>query len=432
MDESLFTTRQLTEYRKWPDGRKGCLFYIGEGSGSICIIDTPLRRLDKFRLFKKLCNQEVMSLYNNESVVSGFGALLFKLMITTNPISLDYEELWKQYEEHFHKGSIPSRFMPLFYLLDEAHNITSWNKDIILDTCKDKIVLYNLYMCCHQILMRIIKDWSNQIPTLIWKIHPVFAHPNAPLYFQISEENKSIIVTYQLQTMSYTKEIESCFFDYILNFFAAKQACEQFLTNSNLYQSEEDLLCRFGRKKPLFKVSDIHFDLSGIDVQQIFDSYIDFAQKPILDNLKCDVNFASLTDAQKEEKVMTLLYQKTLEQFNTQSYLQKYASQEQEKIYDDIANGFFKYIHNTINIDITQSIKKPNNIITVSLQKTPEPHDDLPSSGDYVALAKWLKKQKEIGNDYYEDAGRNRSQMCRELKKILGWFPKENSLRKRL
>ena len=232
--------------------------------------------------------------------------------------------------------------------------------------------------------------------------------------------------------MSYTKEIESCFFDYILNFFAAKQACEQFLTNSNLYQSEEDLLCRFGRKKPLFKVSDIHFDLSGIDVQQIFDSYIDFAQKPILDNLKCDVNFASLTDAQKEEKVMTLLYQKTLEQFNTQSYLQKYASQEQEKIYDDIANGFFKYIHNTINIDITQSIKKPNNIITVSLQKTPEPHDDLPSSGDYVALAKWLKKQKEIGNDYYEDAGRNRSQMCRELKKILGWFPKENSLRKRL
>lgn len=94
MDESLFTTRQLTEYREWPDGRKGCLFYIEGGSGSICILDTPLRKLDKLKLFKKLSTQEVMSSFQNEPVVSGFGALLFKLMITTKPLLLDYEELW--------------------------------------------------------------------------------------------------------------------------------------------------------------------------------------------------------------------------------------------------------------------------------------------------------------------------------------------------
>lgn len=28
MNDSLFTTRQLSEYREWPDGRKGCLFYV--------------------------------------------------------------------------------------------------------------------------------------------------------------------------------------------------------------------------------------------------------------------------------------------------------------------------------------------------------------------------------------------------------------------
>ena len=54
----------------------------------------------------------------------------------------------------------------------------------------------------------------------------------------------------------------------------------------------------------------------------------------------------------------------------------------------------------------------------------------LPPENDYQALAKWLKAEKTLGNDYYCDAGFNRSKMCRELRKILGWEPDQNSLRK--
>ena len=54
----------------------------------------------------------------------------------------------------------------------------------------------------------------------------------------------------------------------------------------------------------------------------------------------------------------------------------------------------------------------------------------LPPENDYQALAQWLAAEKEIGNDYYAEAGFNRSRMCRELRKILGWTPDQNSLRK--
>ena len=54
----------------------------------------------------------------------------------------------------------------------------------------------------------------------------------------------------------------------------------------------------------------------------------------------------------------------------------------------------------------------------------------LPPENDYQALIQWLSAEKILGNDYYADAGFNRSKMCRELRKILGWEPDQNSLRK--
>lgn len=65
-----------------------------------------------------------------------------------------------------------------------------------------------------------------------------------------------------------------------------------------------------------------------------------------------------------------------------------------------------------------------------TLNKAEEEGASLPSENDYQALAKWLVAEKTLGNDYYEEAGYNRSKMCRELRKILGWEPDQNSLRK--
>ena len=65
-----------------------------------------------------------------------------------------------------------------------------------------------------------------------------------------------------------------------------------------------------------------------------------------------------------------------------------------------------------------------------TLNKAEEESASLPPENDYQALAKWLVAEKTLGNDYYGDAGYNRSKMCRKLRKILGWEPDQNSLRK--
>ena len=63
----------------------------------------------------------------------------------------------------------------------------------------------------------------------------------------------------------------------------------------------------------------------------------------------------------------------------------------------------------------------------VELQQT---QPILPPKGKYEPLVRWLNAQKRQGNDYYADAGYNRSKMCRDLRYIIGWEPNENSLRK--
>ena len=59
-----------------------------------------------------------------------------------------------------------------------------------------------------------------------------------------------------------------------------------------------------------------------------------------------------------------------------------------------------------------------------------ETTSSLPPENNYQILVEWLEAQKTLGNDYYADAGYNRSKMCRELRKILKWTPDQNSLRK--
>ena len=65
-----------------------------------------------------------------------------------------------------------------------------------------------------------------------------------------------------------------------------------------------------------------------------------------------------------------------------------------------------------------------------AMSKAEEETSNLPPENDYPALIKWLAAEKTLGNDYYTEAGNNRSKMCRNLLKIIGWEPDQNSLRK--
>ena len=54
----------------------------------------------------------------------------------------------------------------------------------------------------------------------------------------------------------------------------------------------------------------------------------------------------------------------------------------------------------------------------------------LPPKNDYVALVRYVQKQAQAGIDWYVRAQGNRSEMARQLTKVVGWAVDENALRK--
>lgn len=68
----------------------------------------------------------------------------------------------------------------------------------------------------------------------------------------------------------------------------------------------------------------------------------------------------------------------------------------------------------------SNSVKKPQ----------PAPEKGLPPKNNYVAVVTWLQKEKAEGRDYFQEAGNNRTEMCRKLSDIFKWEVDSNSLGK--
>ncbi|MCI7556920.1 MAG: hypothetical protein MST03_09060 [Bacteroidales bacterium] len=70
----------------------------------------------------------------------------------------------------------------------------------------------------------------------------------------------------------------------------------------------------------------------------------------------------------------------------------------------------------------SNSVKKPQ----------PAPESGLPPKNSYVAVVTWLQQEKAEGRDYFQEAGKNRAKMCRNLSDIFKWEVDSNSLGKTL
>ena len=72
----------------------------------------------------------------------------------------------------------------------------------------------------------------------------------------------------------------------------------------------------------------------------------------------------------------------------------------------------------------------PHATIYATAPQDNQPDSILPPENDYTALVRWLEFEKLRGNDHYAEADCNRTKLCRNLLKIIGWEPDQNSLRK--
>lgn len=90
--------------------------------------------------------------------------------------------------------------------------------------------------------------------------------------------------------------------------------------------------------------------------------------------------------------------------------------------------------HMDVHMDKDGQVQVMNAEQVATPQRTKEKQEQkgypLPEKDKYGQLVKWLEQEKQNGNDHYAEASYNRSQMCRNLLKIIGWEPNQDSLRK--
>ena len=119
-----------------------------------------------------------------------------------------------------------------------------------------------------------------------------------------------------------------------------------------------------------------------------------------------------ITDLQNTVQQLTQERQQLKQQIQTMSKIPKH----QTTVYN---YGTYNDIHDNPHATIYATAPQDN-----------QPDSILPPENDYTALVRWLEFEKLRGNDYYAEADCNRTKLCRNLLKIIGWEPDQNSLRK--
>lgn len=76
------------------------------------------------------------------------------------------------------------------------------------------------------------------------------------------------------------------------------------------------------------------------------------------------------------------------------------------------------------------SLAKSFRVAYCRLTYVEEEKSAIPPKNDYVALVRYIQKQAQQGIDWYVRAKENRSEMARQLTKVVGWVVDENALRK--
>ena len=493
MDESLFTTRQLTEYREWPDGRKGCLFYIpklqkfdAEEFGGIYLVKSTFRKLDKIGEFNQLHEAELQALNQDDCIIANFGAFLYSVEFDwaaekNYDTVIDY---WHDYCEWMNQFQTPEED-EWDRLFPESRLWLQRNKDFLTAYTGYRRDSFKQYLFDRIVLNEVMKKMSSTYDWM-WNVSPYIQIPNKtgatykiegndlpekkdaklysdqlgkqyPIQYYIYRDSKKIALTrcheefhllwYDnkkdclVPILEYSEEdgdIISGFPAMFTNFIASHWVYEQIINSSEPDVRTKLLLKSFSPSESSIDIGALEFSFFGMDCEEVYKNYI----KILLKNAEYAGKAKSHDPLDSEQRKQWRYYatafdiEKSLYELGQDIYV--YLSNEQAETLRTYTRDFFRYLLKMIEGSefYEEELQAFNELFGEEKQNKPsynESEIDVPQEKDrfrYVKLVKWLKVQKELGNDYLTDAGNNRSQMCRDLKKILGWQPDQGALRK--
>lgn len=420
-------SRQLTEYREWSNGRKGCLFYVPYLAnidvlilGGIYLIDAYWRKNDTLGDFDKLHQYEWDLLNDENCIIGGFTAFMYAQNWTYSEHKDDVCKHWRQYCTSINKKS-GREYSAMDHLKAECICWAERKPDLLNLFCSASDH-ENPDRLLDLLITNELDQLASNINSLMWDVKTVIHTSDVNVSFQAKNAMPALGLMDDNGTESDRRV--AGFKASFINYLASRNAVQAISELDTLEKKVKLLLGCFDSKCRIFTLDQIVFDIYGTNCKALFDSYLKMTKPFAVNRAISDSALLQQETKQKQE----WRYFKELIRMEDNFYkgmsINKYLTKEQNQVLDTYVHEFFNYLLLQIKGDVEEAN------YTELINDLFEEEDNLPEEGDYVKLAKWLKRQKSSGNDYYADADNNRSLMCRKLRKIIGWLPNEGSLRK--
>jgi len=317
---SLSPSRQLSAYREWPDGRKGCLFYLVDPSASadnwavICLLDSPVRMHDKPGDHDSLHHSELPLAYANV-LLRGYAAFL----IGNGWIECRLDDLpqwWTAYCQCCDQASSNHETSPRRRLVQECEYWLDRHRVVLMDYLHYLTPqAYDLEITFLSTIQYVSDQLGYSMHTLMWDmesvIQPQPPQPDDDSYLFYLPQANGIFV----QGLSSPDGLIG-FQAHVINYLAASYACHRLRSAHDADEAAVWICLTNGinRMTPRLRItfSDLMPLIQTLDTQALFSCYTKRKKELLYDQL-CGTREYYEHDI--DETVFNQLVQSEVEQY---------------------------------------------------------------------------------------------------------------------
>jgi hypothetical protein len=328
MDESLFTTRQLTEYRMWPDGRKGCLFYVAEtdnpfenGRAAVFRIEAPWREGDSIGEHDHLHHKEIESICRENYIIGGFWAFLLRqeCALWMNETRL-LEQYWQTYCQHYYDQD---EYYHWKYIQHECVYWTQRNIILMDDyLCQQKLPRTFNYDAHQMIRWKLERKRLNAFWSMKEYLPIISFADNETLLEAVYEPNSFRIVEKGTE-----KVLINGYLSLLINFAAAKRIINDFWKEKNLDKGLPPLINRLNQKEAI-DIKDIENPFFMSAREHLQKMYIEDRLETARISFNADTNYRLDDESGQKARRYDRLLRWELEDLKINKKLYKYLNPE--------------------------------------------------------------------------------------------------------
>lgn len=347
---SLFNTRQLTEYRSWPTGEKGCLFYVADAviekeksQGAVFLIDAPWRKGDKVGNYDFLHQSEIETLRNLKPIAKGFAAFLLTQDSTKwieNSAILD--TWWSSY----YKWCIDKRNRSGFeteYILCECINWTTREKNMIMCYLYNPNMQYLYSNAMSHVIKKVIRNNTDDLNDIMRKWNPyILLSTNKG-----SSEQENMRYDFYSNAMlcgnnTYISGIQAM----LLQFSAIRHATQEIGKAQNLDRIVGYILDNLSNNtQNRLTLNNIRVPEYGLDhAEKIYEYSWNINKERLEPLFRRDTSFYALSDREQELGFVYHLFRLELKHYKSKAIFSVLSPEEAEKM-RILTIGYFTYLY---------------------------------------------------------------------------------------